>query len=155
VNPVPAGGARITTTLWEAEDAMRTNVRLRLAAISILMAATATAQDASPLDFDDLVGVWSMVYEDGQVGTLTLSKQRDGMPKIMVTTAFGESEARDVVIEDNAITSNREIVDPLGQTIRIEYTAKLVDGKLEGTGATIGLPGDLDGTTPFTATRRD
>ena len=135
---------------------MKRAIQLSLAAIWAMTVGPVMGQDEASLDFDEIVGVWSLNYENGQTGTFTMSKRLlVGMPRIIVTTEFGESEALDIAIEGDAITFRREIIDGLGQTIRIEYIAKLVDGKLEGTGETSGLPGDLDGTTRFTATRAE
>jgi hypothetical protein len=61
---------------------------------------------------------------------------------------------REIVIDGDGISFRRE-VELLGQTIRIAYVAKLVDGELQGTGTTSGLADDLNGTTPFTATREE
>ena len=128
---------------------------MSLVAICAMTVVPVMGQNEAPLRFDDIVGVWSLSYEDGATGTFTMSRQRNGTPNIIVTTDFGKSDVRDIVIKGDTITFHREVVDGLGQTIRIDYAAKLVDGKLKGTGKTIGLPGDLDRTAPFTATRAE
>jgi hypothetical protein len=53
----------------------------------------------APLNFNDLVGSWNLMYEDGQTGTFTFSKNADGTPKVVVSTmAGGESVAIHVVV---------------------------------------------------------
>jgi hypothetical protein len=136
---------------------MRT-IRLPLAAVlaitAVVVIVVVMAQNRAPLSSDDIVGVWNLTYDDGTTGTFTVSRKGDAA-KVMVTTTFGKSEARDVVIEGDTITFHREVVDGLGQTLRIDYRAKLADGKLEGTGKRTGLSGELDGTAAFTATRAE
>ena len=72
---------------------MRTTMRsLLIAAVLALTAAPVMAQAA--LNFNDLVGKWSLMYDDGQTGTFTFSKNDDGTPKVVVSTmAGGESVA--------------------------------------------------------------
>jgi hypothetical protein len=41
-------------------------------------------QDEAPLHFDEIVGVWDLNCENGRTGTLTMSKRRDGTPRITV-----------------------------------------------------------------------
>jgi hypothetical protein len=87
---------------------------------------------------------------------LTISKKADGTPMIKVSTSQGgESEARDVVIKGDTISFARDI-NVQGQTGSVSYTAKLVEGKLQGTGEVKlgggGGPGG-GGPTPFTATK--
>jgi hypothetical protein len=122
------------------------------------LAVTATPVMAqAPLKFDDLVGKWNLMYEDGQTtGTFTMSKNPDGTPKVVVsTTAGGESVAKDVVIKGDTITFTRELTAQ-GLSGTVTYTAKLVDGALKGTGdvklAAGGAPG-AGMPTPFTATK--
>src|SRR5215831_19174267 len=122
----------------------------------LLVALTVTAVSAmamaqAKLNFNDLVGVWNLMYEDGQTGTFTFSKNTDGTPKVVVSTmAGGESVAKEVVIKGDTITFTRDIaVQGLNGTVT--YTAKLVDGVLKGTGD-VKL-GDVGTPTPFTAKR--
>ena len=92
---------------------MRTAVRWLLSA-ALAVAATPTMAQA-PLNFNDLVGVWNLMYEDGHTGTVTFSKN-DGTPKVVVSTmAGGESVAKDVVI-----------IAVQGLSGSVTYTAKLV-----------------------------
>jgi len=103
----------------------------------------------APLNFNDLVGKWDLMYEDGQMGTFTFSKNPDGTPKVVVSTmAGGESTAKDVVIKGDTIVFTREIAVQ-GLSGSVTYTAKLVDGALKGTGD-VKL-GDQGMPTPFTA----
>ena len=132
---------------------MRT-IRLALAAVVAMTAVVVMAQSQAPLSFNDLVGAWNITYDDGTKGTFTMSKNGDAA-KIMVTTVFGKSEARDIVITGDTITFYREVPDPRGQPYRIEYIAKLADGKLEGTGKLKLTGSAVDSTTPFTATRAE
>jgi hypothetical protein len=121
--------------------------------------AEAAAQTTSVLD--QLVGTWNLAYEGGVTGTFTISKNADGTPQIAVTTdQGGQSNARDIVITNDTITFARDIALQ-GQTGSVNYTAKLVDGKLEGTGL-VNLGGGAGGApgggapatpTPFTATK--
>jgi len=135
---------------------MRTAMRWLLSAALAATAAPAMAQ--APLDFDDLVGVWNLMYEDGQTGTFTFSKNDDGTPKVVVSTmAGGESVAKEVAIKGDTITFTREITAQ-GLSGSVTYTAKLVDGALKGTGdVKLGDPGGGapggGAPTPFTATR--
>jgi hypothetical protein len=131
-------------------------MRWLLPAVLALAAAPAIAQ--APLKFDDLVGVWNLMYDDGQTGTFTMSKNPDGTPKIVVSTmAGGESVAKDVAIKGDTITFARDI-NAQGLTGSVTYTAKLVDGALKGTGDVklaaggAGAPG-AGMPTPFTATK--
>ena len=135
---------------------MRTAIKWLLSAALVVAAAPATAQ--TPLNFNDLVGVWNLMYEDGQTGTFTFSKNNDGTPKVVVSTmAGGESVAKEVVIKGDTITFMREIAVQ-GLSGSVNYTAKLVDGALKGTGD-VKLAGPDGGAlgggapTPFTATR--
>jgi hypothetical protein len=118
-------------------------------------AASLMAQAA--LNFNDLVGKWNLMYDDGQMGTFTFSKNDDGTPKVVVSTmAGGESTAKNVVIKGDTITFTRDI-NAQGLTGSVTYTAKLVEGALKGTGD-VKLGGDAaaagaGGPTPFTATR--
>lgn len=111
---------------------------------------------------DQLVGTWNLAYESGVTGTFTISKNADGSPSIAVTTdQGGESTARDVKIENDTLTFARDI-NVGGQAGSVSYTAKLVDGKLEGTG-TVNLGGagggagggfgGAQGPSAFTATK--
>ena len=111
------------------------------------------------LHLESLLGVWNLTYEGGQTtGTLTISKKADGTPMIKVSTSQGgESEARDIVIKGDTISFARDI-NVQGQTGSVSYTAKLVEGKLQGTGE-VKLGGNGGGgpgggaPTPFTATK--
>ena len=126
---------------------MRTAMRWLLLAALVATAAPAMAQ--APLNFNDLVGKWDLMYDDGQMGTFTFSKNPDGTPKVVVSTmAGGESTAKDVVIKGDTIVFMREIAVQ-GLSGSVTYTAKLVDGALKGTGD-VKL-GDQGMPTPFTA----
>ena len=127
---------------------MRTGRRWLLAAALAVAAVPAMAQAA--LNFNDLVGVWNLTYDDGQTGTFTFSKNDNGSPKVVVSTmAGGESVAKDVVIKGDTITFTRDI-NVQGLTGSVTYTAQLADGALKGTG-NVKL-GDADAMpTPFTA----
>jgi hypothetical protein len=129
---------------------MRTAMRWLLSAALTVTAAPAMAQ--APLDFNNLVGVWNLMYEDGQAGTFTFSKNADGTPRVVVSTmAGGESVAKDIVIKGDTIVFTRDIAAQ-GLSGSVTYTAKLVEGALKGTGD-VKL-GDAGGTqTPFTATK--
>ena len=126
---------------------MRPAMRWLLLAAVTVTAAPAMAQ--APLNFNDLVGVWNLMYDDGQTGTFTFSKNADGTPKVVVSTmAGGESTAKEIVIKGDTITFTREIaVQELSGSVT--YTAKLVAGALKGTGD-VKL-GDVATPTPFTA----
>ena len=129
---------------------MRTAMRWLLSAALAVTVAPVRAQ--APLNFNDLVGVWNLMYDDGQMGTFTFSKNTDGTPKVVVSTmAGGESVAKEVVIKGDTITFTREIaVQDLAGSVT--YTARLVAGALKGTGD-VKL-GDGPGMpTPFTATK--
>ena len=135
---------------------MRTAVRWLVLAAVTVTAAPAMAQ--APLNFNDLVGVWNLMYDDGQTGVFTFSKNADGTPKVVVSTmAGGESVAKDVVIKGDTITFTRDIAVQ-GLSGSVTYTATLVAGALKGTGdvklgdAGGGAPGG-GGPTPFTATK--
>ena len=135
---------------------MRTAMRWLLLAALAVTATPAVAQ--APLNFNDLVGVWNLMYDDGQTGTFTMSKNPDGTPKVVVSTmAGGESVAKDVVIKGDTITFTREITAQ-GLSGSVTYTAKLVAGALKGTGdvklTADGGPAPGAGMpTPFTATK--
>ena len=124
------------------------------AAVLAVTAGSVAAQ--APLNFNDLVGVWNLMYEDGQTGTFTFSKNPDGTPKVVVSTMQGgESVAKEVVIKGDTITITREI-SVQGLAGSVVYTAKLVEGALKGTGDVkfaegAGVPAGAP--TPFTATR--
>jgi hypothetical protein len=129
---------------------MRTAMRWLLSAAVAVTAAPAMAQAA--LNFNDLVGAWNLMYEDGQMGTFTFSKNTDGTPKVVVSTmAGGESVAKDVVIKGDTITFTRDI-NVQGATGSVTYTAKLVAGALKGAGD-VKLGGPEGTVTPFTATK--
>jgi hypothetical protein len=136
---------------------MRNAMRWCLAAALSTSAALALAQ-GSQLRLESLLGVWNLTYEGGQTtGTLTISKKADGTPAIKVSTSQGgESEARDIAIKGDTLTFARDI-NVQGQTGSVSYTAKLVDGKLQGTGEVKlgggGGGGPGGGATPFTATK--
>jgi hypothetical protein len=134
---------------------MRTAMRWLLSAALAVTATSVMAQ--APLKFDDLVGKWNLMYEDGQTGTFTMSKNPDGTPKVVVSTmAGGESVAKDVVIKGDTITFTREITAQ-GLSGSVTYTAKLVDGALKGVGdVKLADAGGAPGAgmpTPFTATK--
>src|SRR5262245_14332362 len=125
---------------------MRTAIKWLLLTALVVAATPAIAQT---LNFNDLVGVWNLMYEDGQTGTFTFSKNNDGTPKVVVSTmAGGESVAKEVVIKGDTITFTRDIAVQ-GLNGSVTYTAKLVDGALKGTGD-VKL-GDAGTPTPFTA----
>ena len=123
-------------------------MRWLLLAAWAVTATSAVAQ--APLNFNDLVGKWDLMYEDGQTGTFTFSKNDNGTPKVVVSTmAGGESVAKDVVIKGDTITFTRDIAVQ-GLSGSVTYTAKLVEGALKGSGD-VKL-GDAGGNaTPFTA----
>jgi hypothetical protein len=128
---------------------MKTAMRWLLMTALAVTAAPAVAQ--TPLNFNDLVGKWNLMYEDGQMGTFTFSKNDDGTPKVVVSTmAGGESVAKEVVIKGDTISFTRAI-DVQGLAGSVTYTAKLVEGALKGTGD-VKL-GDQGAPTAFTATR--
>ena len=136
---------------------MRNAMRWCLAAALSTTGALALAQAPPTLRLESLLGVWNLTYEGGQTtGTLTISKKADGTPMIKVATSQGgESEAKDITIKGETITFARDI-NVQGQAGSVSYTAKLVDGKLQGTGEVKlgggGGPGG-GGPTPFTATK--
>ena len=150
---------------------MRSLNRWLLTAAVAAIATAAAAQNAT-LKVDDIVGVWNMMYESGEGGTFTITKNDDGTAKIVVqTTQGGQSEANNIVINGDTITFARTI-NVGGQAGSVNYSAKLVDGKLQGTGLVNlggGAPGAAPGAapaggapaggapaaapTPFTATR--
>ena len=126
---------------------MRTAMRWLLLVALAVTAAPAMAQ--AQLNFNDLIGKWDLMYDDGQTGTFTFSKNTDGTPKVVVSTmAGGESVAKEVVIKGDTITFTRDIAVQ-GLNGSVTYTAKLVDGALKGTGD-VKL-GDTGTPTPFTA----
>jgi hypothetical protein len=134
---------------------MRTAMRWQLLAAVAVTATSVMAQAA--LKFDDLVGKWNLMYEDGQTGTFTMSKNADGTPKVVVSTmAGGESVASHIVITGDTITFTREITAQ-GLSGSVTYTAKLVDGALKGSGdvklAAGGAAPAAGMPTPFTATK--
>ena len=135
---------------------MRPAMRWLLSAALAVTTASAAAQ--APLDFNNLVGVWNLMYDDGQMGTFTFSKNPDGTPKAVVSTAAGgESVAKEVVIKGDTITFTRDITAQ-GLSGSVTYTARLVDGALKGTGDVklAGVDGGAPGAatpTPFTATK--
>jgi hypothetical protein len=146
----PGGCAKIRADVRK-EVPMRTAMRWLLSATFAVTAATAVAQ--APLDFNSLVGVWNLMYEDGQTGTFTFSKNDDGTPKAVVSTiAGGESVAKSVVIKGDTIIFTRDI-SAQGLTGSVTYTAKLVDGALKGTGDVKLADADAGMPTAFTATR--
>ena len=118
----------------------------------VLVVGAAPASAQAPLNFDNLVGVWNLTYEDGQTGTFTFSKNTDGTPKVVVSTmAGGESVAKEVVIKGDTITITREI-NVQGAVGSVVYTARLAEGALKGAGD-VKL-GDMPiPPTPFTATK--
>src|SRR5262245_66153048 len=109
---------------------MKPALRWLFLAVLVVTAASAAAQ--APLNFNDLVGVWNLTYEDGQTGTFTFSKNENGTPKVVVSTmAGGESVAKEVVIKGDTITFTRDIAVQ-GLSGSVTYTGKLVDGALRG-----------------------
>lgn len=129
----------------------------------VLTATLAIAQDSAPLDLDQLLGTWNMTYDMGQgpqTGTITVSKNDDGSPKIvMSTTGGGESEARDIKFEGDSVMYSRD-VSAQGQSLVVSYTAKLMEGKLEGSfeldlGDLAGAAGGLGGPTQWMATKAE
>ena len=134
---------------------MKIAMRWLISAALAVTAATVMAQAA--LNFIDLVGQWNLMYEDGQTGTFTFSKNDDGTPKVVVSTmAGGESVAKNIVVKGDTITFTRDI-NAQGLTGSVTYTARLVDGALKGTGDVklAGPDGALGAgmPTPFTATK--
>lgn len=129
---------------------MRSLNRWLLTAAVAAIATSAVAQNVA-LKVDDIVGVWNMMYESGEGGTFTITKNADGTPKIVVqTTQGGQSEANDIVINGDTITFARTI-NVGGQAGSVNYSAKLVDGKLQGTGLVNlggGAPGGAPGAAP-------
>lgn len=119
---------------------------------AVLAVSSASVAAQGPLNFNDLVGVWNLTYEDGQTGTFTFSKNPDGTPKAVVSTMTGgESVAKEIVINGDTITITRQI-DVQGLVGSVTYTAKLVEGALKGAGE-VKL-GDMPiPPTPFTATK--
>src|SRR6185436_4004647 len=102
---------------------MKTAIRWLLLAALAVTAAPAMAQTA--LNFNDLVGKWNLMYEDGQTETFTVSKNDDGTPKVVVSTmAGGESVAKEVVVKGDTISFTRAI-DVQGLSGSVTYTAKL------------------------------
>jgi len=125
---------------------MRIFNRCLLTAALAVIATAATAQSPT-LKVDDIVGVWNMMYESGEGGTFTITKNDDGTAKILVqTTQGGQSEANDIAINGDTITFARTI-NVGGQAGSVNYSAKLVDGKLEGTGL-VNLGGGAPGAAP-------
>jgi len=141
---------------------MRVTMRLALMAALVMSAVLAVAQAQKPLKLDDLVGVWNMTYLDGQgqTGKFTISKNADGTPKVSVSTVFGDSEARNIVIEGDTITFIRDL-SIQGVASRVNYKATLRDGKLEGSAVLTATPPPNSGSaqgpgptpTPFSATK--
>ena len=130
---------------------MRRALGRLFSAVALIITAAAAAAHA-PLNFNDLVGKWNLMYEDGQTGTVTFSKNPDGTPKAVVSTmAGGESVAKEVVIKGDTITITREI-NVQGAVGSVVYTARLVEGALKGAGA-VTLADMPVPPTPFTATR--
>ncbi len=119
-----------------------------LATVTFLFSSAAVA-----LTVDDLVGTWNMTYDMGQgamSGTIVISMNDDGSPAISLNTSGGgSSQASDIVIEGEEINFSRS-VSAQGQSVGVDYTATLVDGKLEGS-FELDLGG---GATPWTATRQ-
>jgi hypothetical protein len=124
------------------------------AVVLAVTVVTVMAQTRAPLSLDAIVGVWNVSYEDGAKSTFTVSKNGDGTPRIMVTSLLGDSEVRDIEIEGDTITFHRTIVDELRGNFRVNYVAKLVDGKLVGTGQTIATAGTT-APLPFSASRAE
>jgi hypothetical protein len=126
-------------------------MRWLLPAVLAVTAVPALAQ--AQLNFKNLVGVWNLLYDDGQTGTFTMSTNADGSPKIVVSTmAGGESVAKEIVIKGDTITFTRQITAQ-GLSGSVTYTAKLVDGALKGIGDVKLADADAGMPTPFTATR--
>ena len=132
-----------------------------LSAALVLGANLSIAQDTASLDLDQLLGTWNIVYDMGQgqqTGTITVTKNDDGSPKIaMSTTGGGASEARDIRIEGDTITYVRD-VSAQGQSLSVSYSAKLVGNVLEGSfvldlGEFAGAAGGLGGPTAWKATK--
>lgn len=128
-----------------------------------LAAVIAGAQSADSLDLESLLGTWNMAYDMGQgpqTGTITISRHDDGSPMIVMSTSGGgQSEAHDIELSDDTLTYSRE-VSAQGQGITVHYSAKVMDGKLEGSfeldlGALGVAAGDLGGPTEWTATKAE
>jgi hypothetical protein len=131
---------------------MRSTKRFLLAAALAVTTGPVVAQAPQTLSVDDLVGVWDMRYEDGQAGKFTISKNDDGTPKIIVSTAQGgQSAAHDVVFAKDTVAFARDITLQ-GQSLIVTYTAKHADGKLLGS-AKFNLGNGS--AMSFTATRAD
>ena len=142
---------------------MRAVVRGIFAVTFTLAAVSAAAQGSAALSLDQLIGTWDMSYDMGQgpqTGTIAVSRNDDGSPKIMMsTTGGGNSEARDIRIEGDSITFARD-VSAQGQSLSVSYMARLVDGKLDGTfeldlGDLAGAAGGLAGPTAWMATKAE
>jgi hypothetical protein len=131
--------------------------------VATILTLAVTSASAQSLSLEQLLGVWAMSYDMGQgaqTGTITVSRDDSGGPKIMMsTTGGGDSEARDIKIEDGKLMFTRD-VSAQGQNLSVSYTAMLVDGKLDGSfevdlGALGGAAGGLGGPTAWEATKAE
>ena len=117
-----------------------------------VIALTATTSWA--LTVDELVGVWDMNYDMGQgnqTGTITITRNDDGSAAIRLNTqGGGASDASNIMIEGEELKFSRQI-NAQGQSLGVDYSARLVDGNLEGS-FELDVPGL--GTIPWTATRQ-
>jgi hypothetical protein len=133
--------------------------------LAVVIAVTATLVFAQSLSLDQLIGTWDLTYDMGQgqqSGTIAISSNDDGTPKItMSTTGGGDSEASNIEIDGDTLKFTRE-VSAQGQGLAVNYEARLVDGKLDGSfevdlselgGA--GAAGGLGGPTEWTATKAE
>jgi hypothetical protein len=126
----------------------------------VLAAGIGNGQES--LDLDALLGTWNMTYDMGQgqeTGTITISRNDDGDPMIsMSTSGGGASNARDIEIDGDTLTYTRD-VNAQGQSLSVNYTAKLMEGKLEGSFELdlggVGGAGGLGGPTAWTATKAE
>jgi len=139
---------------------MKSMTKILVPAALVLFAQIAPAQT---LDLEQLLGTWNMSYDMGQgqeTGTITVSRNEDGSARIsMSTTGGGDSEAHDIEIDGDELRFSRD-VSAQGQGLGVDYTAKLVDGKLEGSfeidlSALGGAAGGLGAPTAWTATRAE
>ncbi|MEQ8953134.1 MAG: hypothetical protein RL120_03305 [Gammaproteobacteria bacterium] len=124
------------------------------AARLIALAALLVTPVAMALTMDELVGVWNMSFDMGQgnqTGTITVSKNDDGSAAIRLDTqGGGASTANNIMIEEDELRFSRDI-NAQGQSLTVSYTARLVDGRLEGS-FELDVPGV--GATSWTASKQ-
>ena len=97
------------------------------------------------------MGKWNLMYEDGQTGTFTFSKNDDRTPKFVVSDDGGRRECRQRGRDQGRHDYLTREIAVQGLAGSVTYTAKLVEGALKGTGD-VKL-GDVGTPTPFPATR--